>query len=78
MNEFERALEQQNVDPVVRRRRIPIWPFVLAGFMLVVGSFVFAAVAIPISVPYYAMSPGPVSDVSDFVQVPEPLNTTEA
>lgn len=77
MNEFERALEQQNVDPVVRRRRMPIWPFVLAGFMLVVGSFVFAAVAIPISVPYYAMSPGPVSDVSDFVQVPEPLNTTE-
>jgi PDZ domain-containing protein len=70
-------MEQQNVDPVVRRRRLPIWPFVVAGFMLLVGSFVFAAVAIPISVPYYAMSPGPVSDVSDYVQVPEPSNTTE-
>jgi PDZ domain-containing protein len=45
--------------------------------MLVVGSFVFAAVAIPISVPYFAMSPGPVSDVSDFVQVEEPSQTTK-
>lgn len=77
MNEFERALEQQDVDPVVHRRQLPIWPFVAAGFMLLVGAFVFAAVAIPISVPYYAMSPGPVSDVSDYVQVAEPSNTTE-
>jgi PDZ domain-containing protein len=67
----------ETVDPVVTRRRLPIWPFVVAGFMLLLGSFVFAAVAIPISVPYYAMAPGPVSDVSDFVQVPEPSDTTE-
>jgi PDZ domain-containing protein len=59
------------------RRRLPIWPFIVAGLMLVVGSFVFAAVAIPISVPYFAMSPGPVSDVSDFVQVEEPFQTTK-
>lgn len=77
MNELEQALEQQDVDPIVRRRRLPVWPFILAGFMLLVGSFVFAAVAIPISVPYYAMSPGPVSDVSDYIQVEEPSTTTQ-
>ncbi len=77
MNELESALDQQNVDPVVRRRRLPIWPFVLAGALLLVGAFVFAAVAIPISVPYYAMSPGPVSDVSDYIEVVEPAGTTE-
>ncbi len=59
------------------RRRLPIWPFLVAGAMLLIGSFVFAAVAIPISVPYYAMSPGPVSDVSDFIEVAEPSQTTE-
>lgn len=59
------------------RRRLPVWPFVAAGIMLLLGSFVFAAVAVPISMPYYAMSPGPVSDVSDYVQVTEPYETTE-
>ena len=59
------------------RRRLPVWPFVAAGMMLLLGSFIFAAVAVPISMPYYAMSPGPVSDVSDYVQVAEPYETTE-
>jgi PDZ domain-containing protein len=45
--------------------------------MLLVGAFVFAAVAIPISMPYYALSPGPVSDVSDYIQVEDPSGTTE-
>lgn len=45
--------------------------------MLLVGSFVFAAVAIPISMPYYAMSPGPVSDVSDFIEVDDRADSTE-
>ncbi len=73
--------EQSWTDPIEadppRRRRLPVWPFVAAGVMLLVGAFVFAAVAIPISMPYYAMSPGPVSDVSDFIQVEEPSGTTE-
>ncbi len=59
------------------RRRLPVWPFVAAGVMLLVGAFVFAAVAIPISMPYYAMSPGPVSDVSDYIEVDDPSDTTE-
>ena len=65
-------------DPVDRpRRRLPIWPFVLAGVSLLIGAFIFAAVTIPISVPYYALSPGPVADVSDYVVVEEPSLTTE-
>jgi PDZ domain-containing protein len=59
------------------RRRIPVWPFILAGVMMLVGAFIFAAVAIPISMPYYALSPGPVADVSDYVQVANPSTTTK-
>lgn len=80
MNEIgtsETSELNQPAEPVVIRRRIPIWPFILAGVMLLVGSFIFAAVAIPISMPYYAMSPGPVSDVSDFIEVEDRATTTE-
>ncbi len=75
MDEFP-ELEQPEAATTARRR-LPVWPFVAAGAMLLVGAFVFAAVAIPISMPYYAMSPGPVSDVSDYIQVEEPSDTTE-
>ncbi len=77
MNEVDTLEPNQPTEPVVIRRRIPIWPFILAGVMLLVGSFIFAAVAIPISMPYYAMSPGPVSDVSDFIEVDDRATTTE-
>jgi len=73
MDEFEP--QQETSSPI--RRRLPIWPFAMAGAMLLVGAFVFAAVAIPISMPYYAMSPGPVSDVSDYIVVEDPSDTTE-
>ena len=73
--------DQETTDPfeqpAAQRRRLPVWPFVVSGIMLLVGAFVFAAVAVPISMPYYAMSPGPVSDVSDFISVDEPFDTTE-
>ena len=75
MDQLDRT-DPQDVT-VSARRRLPIWPFVTAGAMLLVGAFVFAAVAIPISMPYYAMSPGPVSDVSDYIQVENPSQTTE-
>jgi PDZ domain-containing protein len=77
MNEFDPSYEEKAMEPVVVKRRMPVWPFIVAGLMLLVGSFVFAAVAIPISMPYYAMSPGPVSDVSDYVEVEERADTTE-
>ena len=77
MNDLDNFDEQRPAEPIVVRRRLPVWPFIVAGLMLLIGSFVFAAVAIPISMPYYAMSPGPVSDVSDFVEVDERPDTTE-
>jgi PDZ domain-containing protein len=56
------------------RRKLPKWPFVLAAiiFALVVG----IVAAWPINLPYYALSPGPVNDVTDFISVDEP-NTGE-
>ncbi|MCL1592721.1 MAG: PDZ domain-containing protein [Actinomycetia bacterium] len=45
----------------------PKWPWVVAGILIAIG--VFIAVAWPITVPYYTLSPGPVYDTSDFVTV---------
>jgi PDZ domain-containing protein len=55
------------------RRKLPKWPFVLAAviFAIVVG----IVAAWPINLPYYALSPGPVNDVTDFISVDEPANT---
>lgn len=49
----------------------PIWPFVVAGFMFLVGAAVTLLVLFPFDVPYYSFSPGPVNDVSDFIEVPD-------
>jgi PDZ domain-containing protein len=49
------------------RQRIPKWPFVLAGLLLAIG--IAVAIAWPIKVPYYTLSPGPLYDTSDFVFV---------
>ncbi|MDA2979772.1 MAG: PDZ domain-containing protein [Actinomycetota bacterium] len=45
----------------------PKWPFYLAGTLIFIG--IAIAILWPISVPYYAVSPGPVYDTSDFVIV---------
>lgn len=45
----------------------PKWPWVLAGVLMVIG--IAIAIAWPITVPYYTLSPGPVYDTSDFVTV---------
>jgi PDZ domain-containing protein len=52
-------------------RKGPIWPFVVAGFMFLVGAAATLIVLFPFDVPYYSFSPGPVNDVSDFIEVPE-------
>ena len=49
------------------RTPMPKWPFVLAGLLMVIG--IAVAVAWPIKVPYYTLSPGPLYDTSDFVFV---------
>ncbi len=45
------------------------WPFVVAGLLLALGALV--AFTWNINVPYFALSPGPVNDASDYVSVPE-------
>lgn len=50
-------------------RKRPIWPFVLAGFMFLIGIAVTLVMLFPFDVPYYSFSPGPVNDVTDFIAV---------
>jgi PDZ domain-containing protein len=45
----------------------PKWPWILAAFLIIVG--IGIAIAWPITVPYYTLSPGPVYDTSDFIEV---------
>jgi len=45
----------------------PKWPWILAAFLIAIG--ISVAVAWPITVPYYTLSPGPVYDTSDFIEV---------
>jgi len=47
--------------------KYPKWPWVVAGILIAIG--VAIAIAWPITVPYYTLSPGPVYDTSDFVTV---------
>lgn len=48
-------------------RRTPRWPFVLVGLFFVIGLAVL--ILWPVKVPYFAMSPGPVEEVSDLITV---------
>jgi PDZ domain-containing protein len=45
----------------------PKWPWILASVLIVIG--IGIAIAWPITVPYYTLSPGPVYDTSDFIDV---------
>ncbi|KAA3641939.1 MAG: PDZ domain-containing protein [Armatimonadetes bacterium] len=47
--------------------KYPKWPFYLAGSLVAVG--IAIAILLTITLPYYAVSPGPVYDTSDFVTV---------
>lgn len=52
------------VQPPVK---YPKWPWILSSVLIVIG--IAIAIAWPITVPYYTLSPGPVYDTSDFVTV---------
>ena len=67
--------EEDSLPPALRaRRKTPKWPLVLAGFLLAIG--IGVGVAWPINVPYFALSPGPVKDVTDFISVDDPGEET--
>lgn len=53
-------------------KRGPVWPYVLAGFTFLIGVAVTLILLFPFDVPYYSFSPGPVNDVTDFIEVEDP------
>lgn len=56
--------EHSETDPGTTRR-MPRWPWaVIAAFLLLIG---LTVTAWNVSLPYFAMSPGPLYDVTDFV-----------
>jgi PDZ domain-containing protein len=59
--------EPETVELEPRRRRPARWPFVVAALMLGLG--VLVVVLWPVKVPFFAMSPGPVEEVTDLVAV---------
>lgn len=54
-------------DAVRPSEPYPKWPWVVAGILIAIG--IVIAIAWPIRLPYYTLSPGPVYDTSDFVEV---------
>ncbi len=60
-------LEPISIDAPAERRPVPKWPFILVGVMLLVGAAVL--LVWPLKVPYFAMAPGPVEEVSDLITV---------
>jgi PDZ domain-containing protein len=46
---------------------MPRWPFVLLGLFLAVG--ILVVLLWPVKVPYFAMSPGPVEEVADLIEI---------
>ncbi len=61
------TLEDPVPAPVERRRRVPLWPFILVGVLLLLGGIVLAAWNV--TLPYLAFEPGPVKDMSDMISV---------
>ena len=60
---------QTDLDAEAASRRRPRWPWaVIAIFMLMIG---LTVAAWNVSLPYFAMSPGPLYDVTDFVILSE-------
>lgn len=57
----------QERDALRRPRRLPRWPFVVAGLFLAFGLAIL--LAWPVKVPYFAMSPGPVEEVADLIRI---------
>ena len=63
--DLEQSSDDALIGDTVEQRRRPRWPWaVIAVFLLMIG---LTVAAWNVSLPYFAMSPGPLYDVSDFV-----------
>jgi Lon-like protease len=56
-------------------RKIPIWPFIVGIFLLLVGGGFYVASQTPVE--FYALSPGPVNDVGDYIEVIDDAGPSE-
>jgi PDZ domain-containing protein len=55
-----------DIPPGVRpKTRSPKWPWFVAAVLIAIG--IGIAIAWPVTVPYYTLSPGPVYDTADFI-----------
>ena len=55
-----------DIHPGVRpKTRSPKWPWFVAAVLIAIG--IGIAIAWPVTVPYYTLSPGPVYDTADFI-----------
>jgi len=61
------TLDPAHFEPELKRPSR--WPLVLSGVVILFG--VVVLLLWPVKVPYYAMSPGPVEEVSGLVSIPE-------
>ena len=55
-------------------QRSPKWPWFVAGILIAIGLAI--AIAWPLTVPYYTLSPGPVYDTADFITVEDGASGT--
>ena len=56
-------------------KRSPKWPWIVAGVLIAIG--IAIAIAWPLTVPYYTLSPGPVYDTADFITVEDGAVSTD-
>jgi len=65
------TLDPTHFEPEPEPKRRQRWPIVLAGAVILFG--VVVLLLWPVKVPYFAMSPGPVEEVSGLISVPEEM-----
>ena len=65
-----------DLPPGVRpTKRSPKWPWIVAGVLIAIG--IAIAIAWPLTVPYYTLSPGPVYDTADFIMVEDGATSSD-
>lgn len=65
-----------DLPPGIRpMKHAPKWPWIVAGVLIAIG--IAIAIAWPLTVPYYTLSPGPVYDTTDFITVEDGMVSTD-
>jgi len=65
-----------DLPPGIRpTNQAPKWPWIVAGVLIAIG--IAIAIAWPLTVPFYTLSPGPVYDTTDFITVEDGMVSTD-